>query len=177
MWKLTVQNKLKIILVEEINLTIIYILLRLSIYSNSDNSGVIIIKIRKKIEKLKNIKSFISTIILVLTKIFETLLKNFQIQDVVNDVKNNIQILDKADNINYIYLFEDIFYLIIILFNIIINNWNDEEKNSKIIKDNYKSDNYSKLNLQKILKIELSKNNRNIYCVYCLVNFWNFITM
>ena len=166
-------------IIENINTIISNIIVKFYIYNNSNENKTYFWEI---FEKLNNVDIIVQNIILILLHIFD--------EKLISDDGEFflVEINDMSDNNDYMEIFEKCFDCIINLFNISINKINkleiQDENNNKNIND-IENDNIEKLidlliNIHKKLESELSKNIKNKYCIYYLINylkFYHYITI
>ena len=170
-------------IIENINMSISSIIIRFYIYYNWNEYKKYFIDFFEKINKFNII---LSNIIIILLNLFNDILKT---EDEDEESCFLVEINDKADYIDYMFIFEKSFDFIINLFNITINKIKKEEVQNEqnIIHNNdiIENDNIKQLldlliKMQKKIESELSKNIKNKNCIYYLINyikFYHYITI
>ena len=139
---------------EDLNSLIFIILIKLlfMVISNKVLQGII-----SKLELLITSESLFSKVMLEFTKNFEKILSYKIINKKESEIKSDFKE-------NYMKLFRNIFKCFFSIYELIINKNPNKLPNLLHVFDN----------LSKTLNNKLDNNKKNIYCLYCLVNFLKF---
>ncbi len=159
------EDKINTKLIEDIKMIIIKIFIK---FAFTENSKEIIDSIILKIELLIDSDVIISNAILEINKIIELYLK----KELKKDQKGH-------QNINYMVLFENIFFLIFDLFKLIIKKYKtlegDNKKQNNIENDEHFNQLLNLLtNIKTILEDKLKTKQKDVYNIYCIINFLKF---